>query len=112
MFSVLAIGMGIAQAQSYEGKPIVAIEYDPANQPLAPEDMKAAQPLKIGQPLHKEDLESAIDKLFATGRYDDIQTDVQPRGNGVAVRFLTKSKSSSATSARRERSTRRRIVGK
>ncbi len=90
--SVLAIGMGIAQAQSYEGKPIVAIEYDPANQPLAPEDLKAAQPLKIGQPLHKEDLESAIDKLFATGRYDDIQTDVQPRGNGVAVRFLTKSK--------------------
>jgi outer membrane protein assembly complex protein YaeT len=92
---MMAICLGAArtQEQFYEGKPIVAIEYDPAAQPLAPQDLNAAQPLKIGQALHKEDLANAIDKLFATGRYDDIQTAVQPRGNGVVVRIITKSKS-------------------
>src|SRR5208283_3280930 len=89
----VCLGVAHAQEQSYEGKPIVAIEYDPAAQPLAPEDLNAAQPLKIGQALHKEDLADAIDKLFASGRYDDIQTGVQARGNGVVVRIITKSKS-------------------
>lgn len=87
-----ALVPGAAQDQQSEGKPIVAIEYDPATQPLAAEDLNAAQPLKVGQTLHKEDVSAAIDKLFATGRYEDIQADVQPRGNGVVVRFLTKPK--------------------
>src|ERR1700736_3697579 len=78
-------------AQS-EGKPIVAIEYEPATQPLTARDLANAQPLKVGQPLGKENISAAIDRLFATGRYEDIKVDVQPRGNGVVVRFITKTK--------------------
>ena len=80
------------QDQASEGKPIVAIEYQPAEQPLSAEDLKVAQPLKIGQPYRKADASAAIDKLFATGRYEDIQAEAEPRGSGVAVRFLTKPK--------------------
>src|SRR6266567_295673 len=78
-------------AQS-EGKPIVAIQYAPADQPLSARDLKEAQTLKIGEALRKADVSAAIDRLFATGAYDDIQVDVQPSGNGVTVRFVTKPK--------------------
>src|SRR5260370_58182 len=80
------------QDQQSEGKPIVAIQYDPADQPLSARDLKEAQTLKVGDLLHKADVSAAIDRLFATGAYDDIQVDVQPSGNGVTVRFVTKPK--------------------
>jgi outer membrane protein insertion porin family len=80
------------QDQQSEGKPIVAIQYDPADQPLSARDLKETQTLKIGEPLHKTDVSAAIDRLFATGAYDDIQVDVKPNGDGVTVRFVTKAK--------------------
>jgi outer membrane protein assembly complex protein YaeT len=88
----MAVVPAYAQTQQYEGKAIVAIEYEPATQPLSARDLKGAQSLKTGQPLKQADVSTAIDRLFATGRYDDIQVDVQPRGDGVVVRFLTKPK--------------------
>src|SRR5262249_30825007 len=35
------------------------------------------------------DVAETIDRLFASGRYADIQVDVENSGAGVAVRFLT-----------------------
>ncbi len=70
----------------------MAIEYDPADQPLSADDLSRAQALKIGAPYHKTDVSTAIERLFATGRYDDIQVTEAPRANGVAVRFITKAK--------------------
>ncbi len=32
----------------------------------------------------------SIDRMFATGRYEDIQVDAEDRGNGVAICFITK----------------------
>jgi len=84
--------LAYSQDPQSEGKPIVAIEYEPAAQPLTARDLANSQPLKVGQPLRKEDISTAIDRLFATGRYEDIKVDVQPRGNGVVVRFITKTK--------------------
>src|SRR5260370_6295498 len=80
------------QDQQSEGKPIAASQSDPAAQPLSARDLKEAQTLKVGDALHKADVSAAIDRLFATGAYDDIQVDVQPSGNGVTIRFVTKSK--------------------
>src|SRR5258706_9495704 len=80
------------QGQQSEGKPIVAIQYDPAEQPLSVRDLNEAQTLKIGEPLRKADVSAAIDRLFATGAYDDVQVDVQPNGDGVTLRFVTKAK--------------------
>src|SRR5579884_200681 len=89
---LVAISSAAAQVGQYEGRTIVAIQYEPAQQPLTSRDLANAQTLKTGQPLRQADVSAAIDSLFATGRYDDIRVDVQPSGNGVAVRFLTKDK--------------------
>jgi outer membrane protein assembly complex protein YaeT len=35
------------------------------------------------------DVRASIDRLFASGKYADIQVDAEPYGNGVIIRFLT-----------------------
>jgi outer membrane protein insertion porin family len=50
----------------------------------------AATPLKIGEPLTRESLHDAIQALFATGRFADIQAEVdRTETAGVRLRFLT-----------------------
>jgi len=46
----------LAQAQQYEGKNIVNIQFDPVEQPLAPSDLNAILPLQRGQPLRLADV--------------------------------------------------------
>jgi len=79
-----------AQAQSFEGKPIIEIQFSPQAQPVAAADLLQAVTLKQGAPLRMADVRKSIENLFATGRYDDIQVDAEPRGSGVVVRFLTR----------------------
>ena len=80
----------LAQAQQYEGKNIVNIQFDPVEQPLAPSDLNAILPLQRGQPLRLADVRASIERLFATGRYTDIQVDAEASNDGVVIRFLTK----------------------
>ena len=47
-------------------------------------------PLKIGEPLKMSDVRSTLERLYATGRYADIQVDAEPLDGGVLVRFFTK----------------------
>jgi len=79
-----------SQTQSFEGKTIAEIQFDPREQPLAPPDLLQAVSLKQGAPLRMVDVRSSIENLFATGRYEDIQVDAESRGDAVVVRFLTK----------------------
>src|SRR5579864_2128813 len=79
-----------AQYQKYEGKEIVNIQFVPPEQPVDPMELFQILPLKRGQPLRMADLRAAIDRLFATGRYSDIEVDAEPYLNGVILRFLTK----------------------
>jgi len=76
------------QAPIFEGKPVVAIQYTPA-QPLDPQDLQHAQILRLGDPFKAEDVARAIDRLFATGRFEDIVVEAEPSGEGVLVRFRT-----------------------
>src|SRR5579883_437615 len=80
----------LAQYQKYEGKEIVNIQFVPAEQPVDPMELYQVLPVKRGQPLHIADVRRAMERLFATGRYADIQADAEPYGNGVILRFLTK----------------------
>lgn len=73
----------------FEGRPIVEVQYSPAQQPLDPQDLQQIQPVRAGARYRSEDIAAAIDRLFATGRYRDIQVDAEPKGDGVVVRFLT-----------------------
>src|SRR5262249_49319773 len=56
---------------------------------LHPRDLDRVQVLKTGEPLRADDVADAIDRLFATGAFEDIAAEVQPLGDGVAVRFVT-----------------------
>jgi outer membrane protein insertion porin family len=79
-----------SQTQSFEGKPIVEIQFDPHEQPVAAPDLAQAVIVKRGAPLLLADVRKSIENLFATGRYQDIQVDAEPRAGGVVVRFITK----------------------
>ena len=78
-----------APAPQFEGRNIVTIQYSPSSF-LDPADLAAAQPLRTGTPLHRDDVEQAIDSLFATGQFDDISVEAEEAGAGVALRFIVR----------------------
>jgi len=77
-----------AQDNQFEGKRINAIEYTPS-QTLDPGDLTRVQPLHVGGLLHASDVADAIDRFFATGRYEDIRVEARADGAGVIVLFVT-----------------------
>src|SRR5690242_5461111 len=79
-----------AQYQKYEGMTITNIQFDPHQQPLAAAELHDLLPIAIGSPLRIATIRESIEKLFATGRYADIQVDAQPYRNGAAVTFVTR----------------------
>ena len=60
---------------------------------VPPEDaatLLVATPLKVGEPLTREALHDAMQALFATGRFSDIQAEADRTDTGgVRLRFLT-----------------------
>src|SRR5580700_2384436 len=80
----------LAQYQKYEGLKVATIQFSPEDQPLDAADLHAILPLKLGDPLKIATVRASIDRLFATGRYADIQADAQPYNGGVAITFITK----------------------
>src|SRR5580704_4352789 len=89
-----SFGQTVGQVSKYEGKPILTIQFDPKEQPLDATELHDILPLKQDEPLRMVDVRAAIERLFATGRYADIQVDAEPYTaggkDGVIVRFLTK----------------------
>src|SRR5690242_12085664 len=79
-----------AQYQKYEGMTITNIQFDPHEQPLEAAELHDLLPVAIGSPLHIAEIRTAIEKLFATGRYADIRVDAQPYRSGVAITFMTR----------------------
>jgi outer membrane protein insertion porin family len=80
----------LAQDATWEGKRIAAIQFEPSRQPLDPAEINQILPLKRNQPLRLADVRASIERLFATGRYADIQVDAEPYQDGVVVRFITR----------------------
>ncbi len=78
------------QYQKYEGLQVTNIRFNPETQPLDPAEIHKMLPLKTGEPLNMAAIRASIDRLFATGRYSDIQADAQPYNGGVAITFITK----------------------
>jgi outer membrane protein insertion porin family len=82
-----------AQTARYEGQPIADIQFVPPEQPLTAAELATAVPLKKGAPLRLADVHAAIERLYATGAFEDIQVDAEsapvPAG-GVTVRIVTK----------------------
>ena len=73
----------------YLGLTIDQIEL-PGVPPEEAASLVAATPLKIGEPLTRESLHDAMQALFATGRFSDIQAEVdRTETAGIRLRFLT-----------------------
>jgi outer membrane protein insertion porin family len=80
-----------ADPQQYEGRTISSISFDPPAQPVDSTELSEILPLKLNTPLHLADVHRTIDRMFATGRYQDIAIDAQPSGpDGVAIVIATK----------------------
>ena len=72
----------------YEGKIVESIEL-PGVQEHDRGHLLALLPQKVGQPLSRENVSQSIRALFASGRFADIQAEVEPSGDGVALTFTT-----------------------
>src|SRR6266404_1854352 len=73
----------------YLGLAIDQIEL-PGVPPEEAATLLAATPLKIGEPLTRDALHDAMQALFATGRFADIQAEAERTETaGVSLRFLT-----------------------
>src|SRR5437016_9371901 len=73
----------------YLGLAIDQIEL-PGVPPEEAATLLAATPLKLGEPLTREALHDAMQALFATGRFADIQAEAEcTETAGVSLRFLT-----------------------
>jgi outer membrane protein assembly complex protein YaeT len=80
---------GAPELSSLYGRVVGAIAFDPAAQPLLPEQMRLSLPLHVGDRLSETLLGQAITGLYATGRYEDITVEGEAAGEGVALTFHT-----------------------
>jgi outer membrane protein assembly complex protein YaeT len=82
-------GTSVGTITPYLGLAIDQIEL-PGVPPEEAAALLAATPLKVGEPLTRESLHDAMQALFATGRFADIQAEADRTDTtGVRLRFLT-----------------------
>jgi outer membrane protein insertion porin family len=81
---------GEAAPADYAGRPVRAIEFSPADQPYARDYLAGILSVKTGRPLSLAEVRVSIERLYATGRYADVQVDAEASGDGVALRFITR----------------------
>jgi outer membrane protein assembly complex protein YaeT len=79
----------LASRSIYEGRPIAAVRFDPANQPLAEQDLQRLVPFKPGSPLHLSDVRSFIKRLYDTGQFSDVEVDTEPSPAGLILVIRT-----------------------
>jgi outer membrane protein insertion porin family len=79
-----------ALAQDFEGQRIANISFNPTTQPVEARELFDILPIKTGDQYSTSAIRASIEKLFATGRYEDIQVDASPVNNGVALTFITR----------------------
>ena len=93
-YSVWSQGSAIERAASgreeFTGKVVESVSFEPAYQRIDSRDLARMQLVQVGQPLEPRQVAATLDRLFSTGLYDDLKVDARPRGNGVAIVFLTK----------------------
>jgi len=94
---LLQIGFGIrlpAQippaSAGFEGQRIAKIDFEPSQQPLESGELSRLLAVSPGQAYNAANIRTSIERLYSSGRYDDIMADVLPASNGLTVTFITK----------------------
>ncbi|MCS7316031.1 MAG: BamA/TamA family outer membrane protein [Bryobacteraceae bacterium] len=85
----LLCGLNAAEAPPFPSAPIRQIRFVPDRQPYIEQELMALLPFRIGESLDAAKVRAAIEQLYATGRYADIQIEAWPAGDGVEVRVVT-----------------------
>jgi outer membrane protein assembly complex protein YaeT len=75
----------LAPPESYEGRPISVVRYEPPAQPVTSADLARHVQLRPGEPLRIGDVRDAIKRLYSTGVYSNIEIEAVPDASGVAV---------------------------
>jgi outer membrane protein assembly complex protein YaeT len=81
-----------AQTPKYEGRRIVDVRLDSAGAGLLVEEdlRETLEPLVKGEPLRMNAVRQSIERLYATGRFNDISVDATEDGDGVVLTFITR----------------------
>lgn len=79
-----------AQAERFNGRRIYQVLLEPADQPLSRDQIGQSVLIRPGDTFSEVRLGDAVKRLFATGRYKDIEADVEESANGLVITFRTK----------------------
>jgi outer membrane protein assembly complex protein YaeT len=74
----------------YEGKEVAQVRFLPELQPLSAAERNRLVGISPGAPLTSLQVRSAIQRLYATGRYDEISVDAELHEQKVVLTFLTR----------------------
>ncbi|MBI2816369.1 MAG: BamA/TamA family outer membrane protein [Acidobacteria bacterium] len=94
IFVVLAVSGLRVFGADFEGVPVNEIRHRPeeaVQQPLGPAELQELLPQKIHEPYSSSKISESIQRLYATGRFSDVQVDASGVPSGVILTFLTKS---------------------
>ncbi|MDX1980149.1 MAG: BamA/TamA family outer membrane protein [Bryobacteraceae bacterium] len=75
----------LATPSEYEGRPVSEIRYDPPYQPVSDAELNRLVGIAAGQPLSLAALRQAIQRLYSTGRYDEIRADAALSETGAVI---------------------------
>ena len=80
----------VGAAQDFQGRTVSSIEFEPRTQPLPSDELRALIPFAAGEPLDAALVRTAIERLYETGRFENIAVEADSDSSGgVAVRFVT-----------------------
>lgn len=77
-------------ALEWEGKPLSAIRFEPSNQPLHQNELDQILRIRQGDSADRILLREALERLYATGRYQDIEASMTSEAAGLVLTIRTK----------------------
>ncbi len=89
LFGFFSQSAGQSGPSSLYGKRISSILFEPSKQPLTRDQLGLSLQIRPGDVLEEVALSSAIARLWATGRYEDIVVEAAGSGDGVELTFHT-----------------------
>lgn len=78
-----------AQAERYNGRRIYQVLLEPRDQPLSRDQIGQALVIRPGDTLTEAGVGDALRRLFATGRYKDVEADIEDSPDGLILTFKT-----------------------
>jgi outer membrane protein insertion porin family len=79
----------LGSERDYEGKRISEVLFEPATQPVGREQLGISLRIRPGDVFDARELSAAIERLYLTGRFEDIAVDASSGPDGVVLTFKT-----------------------